>query len=1217
MHLSQLRLAGFKSFPQETRISFEPGITAIVGPNGCGKSNISDAIRWVLGEQGHRILRAERMEDIIFNGNGASQPLGMAEVSLTISGHEGELPTEFNEIDITRRLFRSGESQYLLNGTPCLLRDILNLFLDSGLGNMPYALIEQGSVSSVVDSKPADKKGMIEEAAGVMKYKMRRKVALAKLESAEQNLLRLGDILREVEQQRNSLSKQAKKAKEYEELRNRLEYLEGYSRIREYERAETELSEVALGIEERTDQRVSLLTRMGEQEGHLESERLGLLSLEGIFQETQQSLYRLRGEMEKAHAQIEIAGQEGEELREMEEKTRTDLVSSISLMEQLEKTMAEERRKLENISQRADQLFYEGEELQQKGEGLLRDITLLTQAVEERRREAIRAAAVSSSLRNQRTALENQGLKLFRQVTKLQTQQDATSSEIQEIRQKDLRLQGRLEDLVRSFSEWQVHRDQVTADWASTVEEERSIDLALMESQRRVNEFSTRLASYEDLQRTYSEFGEGAQFLLQDRNAPTPTVSTVKLLMALSELLEPTSGCEKAIEALLSSDLQGLVTGSLEDVRRIIGDLEALGKGGAIFLPLSFLLDLPISETSGHSSDPASAPPGIVGRAIDLIKYEPRFHGLMRRLFADSLVVEDLETAMEVMRQRPGPRSIATLKGEVITSWGAIRLPARSSSGLLVRRREIKDLSWKLEEAKEELGRKHSRKRILEDQRQILQKKSEALDREGQELQIERVALEKDRSQLSVDLKRAQQQLDYLAMERKAIEEENDQLKAEVLKLGQDEGDQETHQLKYEEETKDLLAQLDAQKSDREQILEHTETVAKELRRQEEEQREKGIQIARLEEQAHSLLQRKEQLEQELVEIQQRRSRTEASLRGKGGILDDLSSEEEKVNAALKEIGRQREQASSRIAMIHEELNQVRRQLSEIDGALAGLEIKRAQIDQSLIYLKRDLSTSESADIAELRDQYQEERMDSSQAEEELAKLRERIRKLEPVNMAALHDYEALSKRYLFLNGQAEDLRCSVSSLRQTILEINRTSERLFHEAFRSIDQTFGEYCATLFGGGSAEIRLRSGEEGGEGTREEVGVEIMVSPPGKHLASLNLLSGGEKALAGLAFLMALFRYRPSPFCLLDEVDAPLDDANVERFLSLTRELSQRHQFILITHNKRTMEAARCLYGVTMEEPGISKVVSVRLDGDGARKNKRHLMRSAMGEENGN
>jgi chromosome segregation protein len=1043
-------------------------------------------------------------------------------------------------------------------------------------------------------------------------------VALAKLESAEQNLLRLGDILSELEQQRNSLSKQAKRARAYEELRNRLEYVEGYLWVREYERAETELREVALGIEEKTDQRVSLLTRMGEQEGHLESERLSLLNLEAVFQETQQSLYRLRGEMEKAHAQIEIVGQEGEELKEREEKTRTELLSSISVTEQLERTIAEERRKLENISQEADQLFHEGEGLQQKGEGLLREITLLAQAVEERRREAIRAAALSSSQRNQRAALENQGLKLLQQKTRLQTQQEATSAEIQELGHKDLRLQERSADLVRSGSEWQAHRDQVTADLASSVEEGRSVDLAITQLQRRVDEVSTRLASYEELQRTYSDFGEGARLLLQDRSASSPSISPAKLLAALSELLEPSSGCEKAIEALLSFDLHGLVTDSLEDVRRMIGNLNLLEKGGAIFLPLSFSFDSAISETSGHSPDPASTPPGIVGRAIDLIEYDRRFHGLMRRLFADSLVAEDLETAMALMKEQERPRSIATLQGEVVTSWGAIRLPARSSSGLLIRRREIKDLSCKLEETKEELAREHSRKKTLEDQRQILQEKFEALEREGQKLQIDRVALEKDRGQLSVDFKRAQQQLDYLTTEGKAIEEENDQLKAELLRLAQDEEDQQTHQLKWEGETKDLQAQLDAQKGEHEQILEQREIVAKELRRQEEEQRDKGIQIARLEEQVHSLLQRRGQLEQESVEIQQKRSGIEASLQGKGETLDGLSSEEERVESALKEIGRQREQASSRIAMIQEEVSRVRRQLSEIEGALAGLEIKRAQIDQSLIHLKRDLSTSESADLGELRGQYQEEGMDSSQAEEELAKLRERIRRLEPVNMAALRDYEGLSKRYLFLNGQAEDLRCSVSSLRQTILEINRTSGRLFQEAFRSIDQTFGEYCTTLFGGGSAEIRLRSDEGEGEeeGAPEEGGVEIMVSPPGKHLASLNLLSGGEKALAGLAFLMALFRYRPSPFCLLDEVDAPLDDANVERFLSLTKELSQRHQFILITHNKRTMEAARCLYGVTMEEPGISKVVSVHFDGDGAGKNKRHLMRSARGEGNG-
>jgi len=1216
MHLSHLRLVGFKSFPQETHISFEPGITAIVGPNGCGKSNIGDAIRWVLGEQGHRIIRAERMEDVIFNGNGTCQPLGMAEVSLTISGHEGELPTEFSEINITRRLFRSGESQYFLNGAPCLLRDILNLFLDSGLGSMPYALLEQGSVASVVDSKPGENKAMIDEAAGIMKYKLRRKVAIAKVQAAEQNLLRLGDIISEVEQQRNLLSRQAKKAREYEETRKRIEYLEANLRIQEYQDAETEFNEVARNLKEKTDERVSLVTRVGQYESQLVSEQLHLVSLQGFFQETQQSLYRIRGEMEKAQGQVEILLQEGEELREMEGKTRADLIFCASQVEQLQEAMAEERKRIQIAKEVVDSLSKKGEELRQQGEDLSRDITRLAQLGEEKRREAIRAAALCSNIRNQRIALENQSLKLCQQAKKLEAQQEETSSEIAKIREKDVRLEKRLEHLNRCFTECHSQRTQVAADLASTLKQEKETDIALMKLQRQVDEFSARLSSYEDLQKAHSEYGEGAQFLLQNRNSSNPSLPHMGLVMALSELLETTSGCERAIESLLGSELQGLVMESMEEIRRIIRGVEPLRKGGAIFLPLSFFSDSWGSKISSAPSERFLSLPGVVGWAIDLIKYEPRYEGLMKRLFPDSLVVEDLETAMEVCRQSRRPRTVATLRGEVITSWGAIRLPSDSSSGLLVRRREIKELSRKLKEARERLDQTQARKEVLLDRSRRLNERSDSLAKEEQVLQMEGVALEKDRNQTSMDLKRAGQQMEYLAMERSAIEEEDAQLKAGLLKLREEEREQEKLHLMYEEETRDLQASLEALKDRGKQILEKRESCAKDLRLQEEEEREKGMQLARMEEQVNSLLQRREQLDKELVEIQQRRSKVKGSLQEKEKILHDLSSQEAGVSDALLGIGKQREEASSRSARIQEELTPLKMQISEIDRALSDLQIKEAQIEQDIHHLRPGLSSSEFSDFAQLRQRYREERIKVSEAQEELLKLKERCRKLEPVNMAALVDYESLTKRYLFLNAQAEDLRGSASSLRRTISEINKTTERLFDEAFCSIDRSFAEYCTVLFGGGSARLRLRSSEEAGEGMEEEGGVEIMVSPPGKHLAHLNLLSGGEKALAGLAFLMALFRYRPSPFCLLDEVDAPLDDANVDRFLSLLKELSKRHQFILITHNKRTMEAAECLYGVTMEEPGISKVVSVKLDGNRGRKRHRDMVQSLMGEKNG-
>ncbi|MDH7499658.1 MAG: AAA family ATPase, partial [candidate division NC10 bacterium] len=692
MHLSRLRLVGFKSFPQGTDLSFEPGITAIVGPNGCGKSNLADAIRWVLGEQGHRILRAERMEDVIFHGNGTCQPQGMAEVSLTISDHEAELPTEFSEINITRRLFRSGESQYLLNGAPCLLRDILNLFLDSGLGNTPYALIEQGTVASVVDSRPWEKKAMIDEAAGIMKYKVRRKAAVAKLEAAGQNLLRLQDIIREVEQQRNSLSRQAKKAREYQEARRRIESLEGYLRLKDYQGAEIKLAQIEETLKERADEGISLTTQISHYQGRLEEEQLQLLSLEKTFQETQQSLIRIQGEKEKAKAQVEILTREKEELAKREEKAQVQLLTLTSQFAELREALSGGREEIDALREGIGSLLRREEEVGKEAEGLSQEISRISQSLEEKRREAIAAAALCSNVRNTRAALESQGRKLDQQIRKIEAQQEARSSERAELQERQNALEKTLQELGRRFAELGSRRAQAREDLASVQEEIRGSEIALSQCQRQVDELSSRLSSYQELQRSYSDYGEGARLLLQKRDGSPPGTFRPELLMAIGELLETQSGCERAIESLLGSEVKGLVVKDVEEIHRIIKETEVLQKGGATFLPLSFLPDSGEARTTPPARPrPLASLPGVLGQAIDLIRVEPPYQGLMRRLLGDSLVVEDLEVALQLCRQPKCPRVIATLKGEVITSWGVIRLASDSTSGLLLRQREIKD----------------------------------------------------------------------------------------------------------------------------------------------------------------------------------------------------------------------------------------------------------------------------------------------------------------------------------------------------------------------------------------------------------------------------------------------------------------------------------------------------------------------------------------------
>ncbi len=1211
MHLSRLKLVGFKSFHQETDITFDPGITAIVGPNGCGKSNICDAIRWVLGEQGYRSLRAERMEDVIFNGNGTHQPLGMAEVSLTLVAHEHQLPTEFSEIHIVRRFFRSGDSEYFLNGVPCLLRDILNLFLDSGLGNSPYALIEQGALASVIDSKPSERKFMIDEAAGIMKYKVRKKAAVTKLEAAEQNLLRLGDIISEVEQQRNSLSRQAKRAKEYEELRKRIEYLEGYLRIQDYHRAEGEAHKVDLHLQEKRKERSSLVVKIHQQESRIESERLQLVNLEGIQREIQESSYRLQGEVEKVSAQFEMLAQEERESAQMGDRTREELLSCAGQLERLEVELGAERGKGELLQETIDRLSQKREELRKQGDDFFSEMSRLGEFSEEKRREAIVAAANSSHMRNQQAALENQNRRLSQQAERLKLQQESHAAEMAEIGEKRLQAESRSKILSNREAEWKSQSREVEVALASAMKEDSDLLSFLTRVQGEVEEFSGRLRYCEDLQNSYLGYGEGAKFLLQSRNSPLHTGT--QLFVALTELIEPNPGCEKAIEALLGSEVQGLVLAEVEEIRQLMREPEILKKGGAIFLPAFLPSSLDPSHSVIGPSDFLPPSPGIVGQALDEIRYEPSYEGLMRRLFSDCLIVQDIEVALEVFAKSVRPRSIATLKGEAITRQGAIRLPSASSSGLLVRKGEIKELNGKLQDAKREFSEIQARKEDSEEVLRGLRERSASLEKEEQTLKFERITLEKDQGQLQTDWERVRQIEGVIRLEMRNLEEEVAQSTTDLSAIEQERKEQEDRQGSCEEEVRKFQGSIETLKVQRKQILEEFSALEDQLHSLEEEQRKKEMQVARMEEQLSSLLQREGELREGLREIQERGVKAKASLEEKERVLSEVRVKGAETSASLREIEKQREEASKRVSTCEGDLNGLRQMISTVDSALGDLQIKKAQIDQTLHHMRQDLTASHFSDFAEVQASYERENMETSAAQEELTRHQDRCRKLEPVNMAALADYEALSKRFQFLNSQADDLRNSVSSLRQAISEINKTTQKLFGEAFRSIDQYFGEYCVRLFGGGSAQIRLQGSKETGE---EEVGVELLVSPPGKHLGHLDLLSGGEKALTGLAFLMALFRYRPAPFCFLDEVDAPLDDANVGRYLSLLKEFSPHHQFIVITHNKKTMEAADGLYGVTMEQPGISKVVSVKLDGGKPPKSRRDPQGSSIGEKHG-
>lgn len=1173
MQIKRIEIVGFKSFVDRVTLDFGAGIAAVVGPNGCGKSNVVDAIRWAMGEQSPKNLRGRAMEDVIFGGSESRKPVGMAEVSLVFSNEKGQGPVavrDYAEFMVTRRLYRNGDSEYLLNKTPCRLLDISELFMDTGIGARAYSIIEQGKVGQLLNAKPEDRRYLIEEAAGVSKFKARKKTALRKIEATRQNLVRLRDIIGEVRRQLGTLKRQARKAEQYRSYREEQKQIElGFARRRYAELVE-DRDQRGRDETQAQLQVVALEGRFGQLELELAELRLVQVSSEKELGQCQEGFFNLSGELQRVEGSLEFSAQALQNIARQQQQyseERQDL-----------------QRRLEEIRQEASALAAAGvslaDELQEQSAILERETTALeeqqaqerqcvTDLEDARRRLFERMTELSKSrnaledARRRLQGIDDRSAQQRRETVQLQEKRISTESMVacgeQGLESFDVQRKELEQALEESREQSLVMRRQIE-------ENERQ----LLDGQGRLGECRSRLQSLEQMERNLEGYGAGVKLLWQD----TPLRNRMAGMVA--DLLEVPAVHELAVEAVLGDRLQALVTRQPQDALEALQILRDGGGRATLVLPSADAVP-PVTFAAGQP-------------LVELVSPRPDAAHQLMSLLQGVFLVEDLGPFLA--NPLPAGVTLVTSAGDCLTHRGTLCGGAREGLGhsFLSQKREVKELQARQKVLDADLSRLRQQR---VDQKAALAAAEElqnTLREELHVLELKRTAAEKDLARARQELMRVDERLEVVAFENDQLEEESgalqrQQIEAETVcsRLENERLEQEALVARGEEE---LRVRRRGQETLRDSVTSLKVTLAELRERQEGGRRQIRQLTSAAQDLERQLLQRKQsqqEAEAETTHLQGEQQR----LRVEMEVLHGRREEQQVRLNRLKDVF---EEQLQQIETREEAIRTVRGQLSQARELLSGLQIRVREIDMETEHLRHDVEFRYRVDLAQDNASERDEAFDPDAAEARLEELRRCIDTIGEVNLTAIDQYRELEQRWEFLCQQDQDLQTSLEGLQTAIAKINRTTRKRFRETFDQVNAMFKEIFPRLFLGGRAELTLTDEQD-----LLETGIEIVVQPPGKRLQNVGLLSGGEKALTAIALIFAIFLIKPSPFCVLDEVDAPLDEANIQRFNEMVREMSSKSQFIVITHSKRTMEMADILFGVTMEDPGISKLVSVQLN----------------------
>ncbi|MEZ4704018.1 MAG: chromosome segregation protein SMC [Bdellovibrionota bacterium] len=1186
MKIKRLELTGFKSFLEKTQFEFDVPITSVVGPNGCGKSNIVDALKWVTGELSYKELRGRNSEDLIFAGSDRRPPTSMMEVTLTLDNDARTAPAQYNdysEISVLRRIFRDGTSEFFINKTPCRLRDIIDLFLDTGIGQISYSIIEQGKIGAIVSSRAEDRRMMIEEAAGITKFKNRKKAAERKMEYTKQNLLRVNDVTSELKKQISSLERQAKKAEKYHELKKDFESLDIEIAVSDYSHIKSEIESCKKFEQQIQDSLVQFGSTLSETQAAHENEKTTLEEVEQKFQQSQQNLFAQKNEINKSTHQKETKMQDelrlSDLLKESEQKVQ-QLSSKIEENKTKIDAIQTELTKLEEIKSGFQKQFEEKNEIVQNNSKLLQEEE---QNLEQIKRQDIELSKKENALLNAIQSKKNRQQELNGEIEKNQKQFDSLRAEIKEKEDKHLTYKTSLEEISQMCFSFEENQKNIRASIEVLDSRKSDLHKEILSLEKQINEYQTRLTALQEFSSTYQGYAKGVQQIMVHREKGDQRFQNV--IGVLGHLVKPHKGYQKAVQAALDKFVECIVVKDHQDTIAYLEHLESENSRG-IFLSGSF------DNTYTHErfSDPA-----ILGNLLDFVDIDPSLQKSISYLFGQTYVVKSVQDALEL--QTKGCRaSFVTLKGEVLSDHGVLQGGSLDGSlGDFEVQAQIDELKEKLEPIVVDKKNKDDEYRQvvadLDNQTKQLKAISENLERElRKNLDLEK-EFQKVEDQLGFTKEKLSEVAEKVSLyteEKNKIGTSLDELDTELVGItGEKEKfiqileasqlavkeSKEKYEASYEE-SNELKVQFSSSVERIEGYTRELTIVSSQLQ---DFASEKEKTLALINQSKQKLVETKEQLFELSKNIEQA-TELYRTLESSNSVLqsqhDEVLESIRRIELILKDTREAREEKQT-------ELNQLQVRISEHSMHMNHLQQQVEEKYEKNLYEICNDQTVEVLTVEEV-----------SERKGQLGDIKSKIEKIGNVNLAAIEEIQEHTQRYDFLMEQKNDLEKSLESLSEAIKKINKTSKEKFEETYKAVSEKFSEIFPRLFQGGKGRLVL---------TDEEniltSGVDIQAQPPGKKLQNMNLLSGGEKALTAIALLFAIFEYKAPPFCVLDEVDAPLDDVNVLRYVSIVERMAKQTQFIVITHNKRTMEMADNLYGVTMEEPGVSRVVSVRLNQD--------------------
>ena len=1181
MYLKRLELQGFKSFADKTILELRPGITTVIGPNGSGKSNISDAIRWVLGEQSMKSLRGAKSLDVIFAGTQNRKSLGFAEASLVFDNSDGALPIEYTEVTVTRKIYRSGETGYFINKTPCRLKDVLELFMDTGIGKDGYSIIGQGKIDEILSNKSEDRRHIFEEAAGIVKYRTRKQESEKKLEHTKLNLLRINDILTEIESNLGPLQSQADKAKKYLNLREELKNIEIGLFVYNIEKYKENLQEIVKDVDITQSQ-------CNDEEGKLERVKILKEELKSSIDEITEQIenmsnlgFESQKEIEQLNSDINVARTRITNNNENSVRFTDEIKEQNEKIQELKQELEQKEAKKDNLKQNKEKFEKELNEKQEELAKITEKLSSKELEIEEYKQTVEQNTDKKYELQSEINTQEINYQNYEKRQNQIKQEIQTTISELDNTRMNKEEISKRFYEIENKKNKSQKSLEEVSKQKQEANQKIRSFEnnINILSSEMRIKE--SKLKFLIETEKEKEGYIKSVKSLLKD----CENIKDLGKGMhgVLANIIEVPDELETSIEMCLGASLQNIVTDTEEDAKKLVEHLRKNNLGRASFLPVSSVKGRKLDKIKGNES-------GVIGIASDLVKFNKKYEQIILNLLGRTVIVDNMDTAIKVAKQNSYTFRIVTKDGDLINPSGAITggSVAKKTVNILGRGKEIEKLDKELKELKAKIQKLEDEKQEYEESIEGILEVSTNLEKELQEIDITYATEKQKIVSIDENIQKLQNRLNKLKEEQKNLEALKQEAVEQKAKI-----QEETNVItKQNEELSKLISEFAELNKDDQKYIDDLNFDITNLK----------ISVSSFDESETSIQEIQERINQELKnaktsienknnQIEQIKKDNEILEKSIQETLKQIEEIKQKVNNSSSEIEKmkqERAEKSERLSKQEEEITSKFKVIEDLKAQLVKLDVKKTKVEEDINTIINKMWEEYELTPNNVEGYSKPENVALTQ--KRVNNIRAEIRDLGSVNIDSIEEYKNIKDRYDFMSEQRLDLENTMSKLRKVITDMTQIMKEQFKEKFKIINKNFGEVFAELFGGGKASLNLED-----EDNILECGIEIAVQPPGKKLQNMMLLSGGEKAFTAIALLFAILKINPAPFCVLDEIEAALDDVNVFRYADYLKKFTEHTQFLVITHRKGTMEAADTVYGVTMEESGISKLLSMKLN----------------------